>query len=281
MESGVPQGSVLAPEAWNYNTGDIPTTLTAHSDTAVYADDTSSATTHRDIDKLIELAQKEIWQPPDWTKKKRIKFEPTNTHVLVIHSKLEKRRELKNNTLFLDREKKEKLEYTDHAKLLGITFSETGTFHKHIADKLKTCSGRVKQLYRFAKHVKGDTLYKVYKTSIGYGTEILWENFSCNTIKKLNALEFTAIKTSYGLDRQTPTIDCLDYLQEGGIADRLEKRRHNFMENNKESIMIKHAETLKYSEGRRIRVRNTHREKALRKTGWKNNLHLHKEQNYY
>ena len=285
MESGVPQGSVLAPEAWNYNTGDIPTTLTAHSDTAVYADDTSSATTHRDIDKLIELAQKEIWQPPDWTKKKRIKFEPTNTHVLVIHSKLEKRRELKNNTLFLDREKKEKLEYTDHAKLLGITFSETGTFHKHIADKLKTCYGRVKQLYRFAKHVKGDTLYKVYKTSIepiiGYGTEILWENFSCNTIKKLNALEFTAIKTSYGLDRQTPTIDCLDYLQEGGIADRLEKRRHNFMENNKESIMIKHAETLKYSEGRRIRVRNTHREKALRKTGWKNNLHLHKEQNYY
>ena len=172
--------------------------------------------------------------------------------MLVIHSKLEKRRELKNNTLFLDREKKEKLEYTDHAKLLGITFSETGTFHKHIADKLKTCSGRVKQLYRFAKHVKGDTLYKVYKTSIepiiGYGTEILWENFSCNTIKKLNALEFTAIKTSYGLDRQTPTIDCLDYLQEGGIADRLEKRRHNFMENNKDSILIKHAETLKYSE---------------------------------
>ena len=58
MELGVPQGSVLAPEAWNYNTGDIPTTLTAHSDTAVYADDTSSATTHRDINKLIELAQK-------------------------------------------------------------------------------------------------------------------------------------------------------------------------------------------------------------------------------
>ena len=32
-------------------------------------------------------------------------------HVLAIHSKQEKRREIKNNTLFLDREKKEKLEY--------------------------------------------------------------------------------------------------------------------------------------------------------------------------
>ena len=53
MELGVPQGSVLAPEAWNYNTGDIPTTLTAHSDTAVYVH-----ATHRDINKLIDLAQK-------------------------------------------------------------------------------------------------------------------------------------------------------------------------------------------------------------------------------
>ena len=35
MESGVPQGSALAPEMWNYNTGDIPTTISAHSDTAV------------------------------------------------------------------------------------------------------------------------------------------------------------------------------------------------------------------------------------------------------
>ena len=35
MESGVPQGSALALEMWNYNTGDIPTTISAHSDTTV------------------------------------------------------------------------------------------------------------------------------------------------------------------------------------------------------------------------------------------------------
>jgi len=70
-------------------------------------------------------------------------------------------------------------------------------------------------------------------------------------------------------------------LQDGGIADRLEKRRHNFMENNKDSILIKHAETLIYSEWRRIRVRNTHRDRALRKLGWKTNLHLHKEHKFF
>ena len=285
MESGVPQGSVLAPEAWNYNTGDIPTTKSAHSDTAVYADDTSTATTHRDIDTLIETAQQEIWQLSDWTKEKRIKFEPSKTNILAICSKPNKRREIKENTLYLDREKKEPLKYTNHAKLLGITFSETGTFHKHISDKLRLCYGRIKKLYRFAKHVKGDTLYKVYLTSIEpiitYGTEVLYENFSCNTMKKLNALEYTAIRTCYGLDRQTPTIDCLEYIQNGGIAERIDKRRNNFIENNKDSVIIKHSETLKYSEGRRIRVKNTHRDRSLRKTGWKTKLHLHKEHKFF
>ena len=285
MESGVPQGSVLAPEAWNYNTGDIPSTKTAHSDTAVYADDTSSATSHRDIDMLLELAQREIWQLTDWTKQKRIKFEPTKTHVLAINRKPEIRREIKKHTLYLDREKKDELKYANHAKLLGVTFSETGTFHKHINDKLKTCYGRIKQLYRFAKTVKGDTLYKVYLTSIEpiitYATEILYENMSCNTIKKLNALEFTAIKTCYGLNRQTPIIDLLEYLKSGGIAERLEKRRNNFVENNKDSILIKHAETLKYSEGRRIRTKTVHRDRSLRKKGWKANLHLHKEHLFF
>ena len=281
MESGVPQGSALAPEMWNYNTGDIPTTISAHSDTAVYADDTSLASSHRDTDTLIDIAQKEVWQLSDWTKSKRIKFAPTKTNVLAIHRNPKIRKEIKQHPIYLNRGCKDELKYTNHAKLLGITFSETGTFHKHISDKLKTCYGRVKQLYRFSKDVNGNTLYKVYRSCIEpiilYGSEVLYENFSCNTIKKLNALEFTAIKTCFGLNRQTPTIDCLDYLQDGGISDRLFKRRDNFVENNKDSILIKHSETLKYSEGRRIRTRTTHRDRSLRKQGWKSKLHLHRE----
>ena len=100
-------------------------------------------------------------------------------------------------------------------------------------------------------------------------------------MKKLNALEYTAIRTCYGLDRQTPTIDCLEYIQNGGIAERIDKRRNNFIENNKDSVIIKHSETLKYSEGRRIRVKNTHRDRSLRKTGWKTKLHLHKEHKFF
>ena len=60
LDSGVPQGSVLAPLVWNYYTGDIPTTTSSHSSTAVYADDTSTATSHRIMDRALQIAQEEI-----------------------------------------------------------------------------------------------------------------------------------------------------------------------------------------------------------------------------
>ena len=52
LKSGLPQGSVLAPTIWNYYTGDIPTTISLHSNTAVYADDTAVAVSHKSIDKV-------------------------------------------------------------------------------------------------------------------------------------------------------------------------------------------------------------------------------------
>ena len=281
LESGVPQGSVLAPELWNYSTGDIPTTRTAHSDTAVYADDASSANSHRNLDTLLEITQKEIWQLEEWTRMKRIKFEPTKTNILAISKKPETRREIKKHTLFLDKEKTEKLKYTEHAKLLGITFSETGTFHKHFGEKLKTCYARIKQLHRFVGYVQGDTLYKVYRTAIEpiilYGTEVLYENLSCNLSKKLIALEITAIKMAYGLPRQTSIIDCLHLLKDEGIIGRIEKRRSNFVDRNKNSALIRYGESLKYSQGRRIRIKNNHTDRSVKhKTTWKGKLHLHK-----
>ena len=139
LESGVPQGSVLAPEAWNYNTGDIPSTISAHTDTSVYVNDASTATSHRDIDTLMEIAQEKIWQWEDWTREERIKFEPSKTNVLAIHGNPKTRRKMKKHLIYHDRNKQETLKYTEHTKLLGIKFSETGTFHKHIAEKLRLC----------------------------------------------------------------------------------------------------------------------------------------------
>ena len=132
LKLGVPQGSVLAPTICNYYTGDIPTTISPHSDTAVYANDTAIAASHKSIDKVHDITQKEIIQLNNWTKTRRIKFEPQKSHVLAIHRNLAIHREVEAIPLFLDEEKTQPLTYTKHAKFLGITFSNTGTFHHHI-----------------------------------------------------------------------------------------------------------------------------------------------------
>ena len=134
--SGVPQGSVFAPTIWNYYTGDIPPPVSVHSDTAVYADDGSVASTHPSIEKLHSIAQNQVFQLSDWTNIKRIKFEPKKIHVLAIHSNPAIRKLVKEQTIYLDRANTQPLSYTQHATLLGIIFSETGTFHHHIKSVL-------------------------------------------------------------------------------------------------------------------------------------------------
>ena len=85
-----------------YHTGDIPTTISAHSSTAVYADDASTATLHWLMDKAHQLAQEEIWQLNDRFLS-RIIFEPKKTHILAIHRNPAKRREMKEHTIYWDR----------------------------------------------------------------------------------------------------------------------------------------------------------------------------------
>lgn len=85
----------------------------------------------------------------------------------------------------------------------------------------------------------------------------------------------------YRLPRQTPTIDCLDYLKDGGIAERLQKRRDNFIQRNKSSPLIRHGETLKNSQGRRIRIKRIHKDRSLRHKGWKSKLHEHRDHTFF
>ena len=279
LRSGVPQGSVFAPTIWNYYTGDIPPTISPHSDTAVYADDTSVAATHRSVTTVHAIAQAEIIQLNSWTKTRRIKFEPSKTHVLAIHRNPAIRRDIESLPLYLDAEKTQAISYTQSAKFLGVTFANTGTFHKHIRQTLNKCHGRIKMLKRFAGTVPAETLYKAYRTAIEpialYGTEVLYENLSAKVLKSFNHLEFTAIKMAHQLPRDTSVIDCLPLLKEGGIAGRITSRRDNFITRNLTSTILRHGESTPYSQGRRLRVRTHHRDRSSKQQGWKSQLTLH------
>ena len=81
-----------------------------------------------------------------------------STHALAIHRNLSIRRDIESLPLYLDAEKTQTISYTQSAKFLGVTFANTGTFHKHIRQTLYKCHGRVKMLKRFAGIVSAETL---------------------------------------------------------------------------------------------------------------------------
>ena len=135
-------------------------------------------------------------------------------------------------------------------------------------------------LHRFAGVVSGDTLYKAYRVAIEpialYGMEIIYKNLTDIVLKKYNHLEFSAIKVSYQLPRTTPVVDCLQYLAKEGVAGRINSRRDNFIQKNKSSTVLRHGETLTYSQGRRICVKITHSDRSSRTNSWKHTLRIHK-----
>ena len=94
-----------------------------------------------------------------------------------MHTNPAKRKDMKENIIYLDRLKQQALQWAEQAKLLGVTFSENGTFHKHLNKATKKCFARIKQLYKFAGSVKSHTLYNIYRTAIEsivlYETEVL------------------------------------------------------------------------------------------------------------
>ena len=224
IKSGVPQGALLSPLLWNYWTGDCPTTKKPSSDTSLYADDCAVWTTQTSINKTIDEVQSEIWTLTDWTKRKRIRFEPSKTKILACHQERKKREELKTHDLFLDRDRKEKLGWDKHAVFLGVTFSENCTFNKHWEEQIKKAGARVSTLWRFRGKVSGGTLYKVYKRAIEpivtYASEVLYDSLTDIDLKKLLSLEFRAIRMAYNLPRSESISNCLKYVQKSVVTGR-------------------------------------------------------------
>ena len=283
-ESGVPQGSVLSPLIWNYWMGDCPTNLKPQCSTSLYADDTSVWATNTQVTTTVLDIQHEIWALTDWTATKRIKFEPKKTYLLGCHRDLSKRKEIKTHTIYLNRDKTEPLQWVPHAKLLGLTFSETGTFHHHLKIVSGKCMARLRNLWRFSGYVPGPTLMKVYRAAIEpillYGLEVIFETLTPIVQKRLLAIEYAAIRIAYKLDRNATIAECLATHQGESIITRLERRRTNFVIKNADNPTIRHTESLKTNQGRHLRVRKNYVDKHSVRD-WKRPLYTHRNMTFF
>ena len=279
LRSGVPQGALPSPLLWNYYIGDCPSPERTSSDNSLYADDTGLWTTHTTVRKTLDEVQSEIFRLTAWTRLKRIKFEPTKTAVLACHRDRKVRNKLKEHQLFLDQERTEKLQLVQHAKFLGITFSENCTFHEHWRTIMSKCKSRINVLWRFKGKIPGKTLYRVYKAAIEplmtYGSEVLFETLSDAVTKRLLSVEFHAIRLAYNLGMRAPIAECLPFIN-NSIVSVIDKHREKFVARNIGNPLIRHTESLRFSEGRKLRVRREYADKSA-PGGYMRPFYLHKE----
>jgi len=186
---------------------------------------------------------------------------------------------MKQKQLYLNRNKTEPIQWEKKGRFLGVIFSENCTFNDHIKDVTTRAANRIKRMYRFKGYVKGEVLYKVYKTAIEpimlYGTEVIYENLTEINLKKLLAIEYFAIKTSYGIKKQESISNCIKHIEKS-VVTNINNRRKNFVRKNYDMEILRHTETTRYSGGRRIRVRKQHKSRGT-KRNWKEKMHVHKE----
>ena len=265
ISAGVPQGSVLSPLIWDYWVGDCPTPSSPHVQNSMYADDMALIATHPDPVRNFQLMQEEIYRVVDWANAKGIKMVQAKTQLMVTHPDPKKRKEMKENTIHLQRDGSEPLEWNSKATFLGITFAETGSFAPHFRKKLATAYAKIRQLKMFAGKIDSDLLYRVYKGAIEpvvlYGAEVLYPVLSDIATKDFLQLEFAAIRTAYAVsyDEFLSNADLhLMKPDDQTVWDRIDKRRTNFVRKNFQDVTIRNSELSVTGEGRTIRFKEIH-----------------------
>ena len=83
----------------------------------------------------------------------------------------------------------EDVEFVEHHKHLGVTFSSNCKWHCHIQNILKSTSGQLSMLRKFKIHLNRENLEKIYFTYIRPLLEYAFELWDGCTILDLNKIE--------------------------------------------------------------------------------------------
>ena len=126
--AGVPQGSCLSPTLYLTYINDIPTTPKAHL--SLFADDTMFFTFDKNAKRAAIQLQHQLNLATTWFHRWRIKINPTKTVGILFG---------RSNTthippLLLDNHP---VNWSNHAKYLGVTIGRKLTFGKHVQDIAK------------------------------------------------------------------------------------------------------------------------------------------------
>ena len=188
IEYGVPQGSILGPELYNYNSNDL--FLFMLLAIINYADDNTPFSSAPTIPRVIECLELDARNLLNWIKYNGLKANPDKFHLLLSEQ---------DETLSM---KIDNIEVANSSsqKLLGIKFDNKLTFKVHVTDLCTKASQKLHALSRISIYMTQQQRKNIMKTFIlsqfGY-CPLVWMFHSRNLNNRINKIHEKALRVVY------------------------------------------------------------------------------------
>lgn len=195
IEAGVPQGSCLSPLLYLIYTNDFP----IHNSVTVslFADDTLLYASNHNYKYALLALQRQLDTTQDWLTKWRIQLNVSKTVAVIFgpRSKYNMKLQIQNQLL----------DWSHHAKYLGVTLNYNLRFEKHIRLTLQKSRGARAALYPVLNRNSAIpiparlSIYKIYLRPIVLYAAPIWRHLiGQRTWTKIEAFQNVALRTITG-----------------------------------------------------------------------------------
>ena len=188
IEHGVPQGSILGPELYNYNSNDLFLFMLLLI--ANYADDNSPFCTEPSIPRVIDNLEADAKNLISWIQYNGLKANPDKFHLLL--SEKDKSIAMKVGGY--------NIENSQNEKLLGVTVDNKLTFNPHVTKLCCKASQKLHALSRIGKYMDFNQRKMIMNSFItsqfGY-CPLVWMFHSRALNNRINRIHERSLRTVY------------------------------------------------------------------------------------
>ena len=206
QQNGVPQGAVLSVLLFALKINDIVKNLPSAErfTCSLFVDDLQIGYRHPDLNIIKATLQRELNNLHSWTRKNGFKFSNSKTQV-VHYTKL--------RGIHLPPELKlgnEILQYSNHAKFLGLTFDSKLNWNIHLARLKNDCQkllGIMKMLTSLKYGATQESLMRIFRiyirSKLDYGS-IVYSSANPRNLATLDVVSNDALRIAIGAFKSSP-----------------------------------------------------------------------------